>query len=86
MPSNDYPLDIFFCDRRTTQSNVIIKTNMFIKQTSGLTASGEKQSDGTTKYNMCYERSGDGTCASVALGQSGGGDGTVSECGAGIKI
>ena len=85
VPGNDYPLDIFFCDRRTTQSNVIIKTNMFIKQTSGLTASGEKQSDGTTKYNMCYERSGDGTCASVALGQSGGGDGTVSECGAGIK-
>ena len=81
----DYPLDIFFCDRRTTQSNVIIKTNMFIKQTSGLTASGQKQSDGTTKYNMCYERSGDGTCASVALGQAGGGDGTVSECGAGIN-
>ena len=83
----DYALDIFFCDRRTTTSNVIIKTNMFIKQTSGLTASGAKQSDGTTKYEVCYEESGDGSCASVALGKAAasGSEGPVILCGGNIS-
>lgn len=66
---SSYDLDIFFCDRRTTMSNVRIKTNMYIKQTSGLDYSvSDKGSDGSTTYEICYEESGDGTCASVALG------------------
>ncbi len=86
VPGQDYSLDIFFCDRRTTMSNVIIKTNMFIKQTSGLNANGKKNSDGTTSYSICYDKSGDGSCASVALGQAGGGDGgTVHACDEAIK-
>ncbi|MBR2074088.1 MAG: fibro-slime domain-containing protein [Fibrobacter sp.] len=86
VPGQDYSLDIFFCDRRTTMSNVIIKTNMFIKQTSGLNANGKKNSDGTTSYSVCYDKSGDGSCASVALGQAGGGDGgTVHACDEAIK-
>ena len=86
VPGQDYSLDIFFCDRRTTMSNVIIKTNMFIKQTSGLNANGKKNSDGTTSYSVCYDKSGDGSCASVALGQSGSGDGgTIHACDEAIK-
>ena len=86
VPGQDYSLDIFFCDRRTTMSNVIIKTNMFIKQTSGLNANGKKNSDGTTSYSVCYDKSGDGSCASVALGQSGSGDGgTIHACDDAIK-
>ena len=86
VPGQDYSLDIFFCDRRTTMSNVIIKTNMFIKQTSGLNANGKKNSDGTTSYSICYDKSGDGSCASVALGQAGGGDGgTIHACDDAIK-
>lgn len=81
----DYPLDIFFCDRRTTMSNVIIKTNMFIKQSSGLDASATKNSDGSTSYNVCYDRSGDGDCASVALGSTGSATGTIHACGDKIK-
>ncbi|MBR2210897.1 MAG: fibro-slime domain-containing protein [Fibrobacter sp.] len=81
----DYSLDIFFCDRRTTMSNVIIKTNMFIKQTSGLNANGKKNSDGTTKYSVCYDKSGDGSCASVALGQAGTDGGTIHACDDAIK-
>ena len=86
VPGQDYSLDIFFCDRRTTMSNVIIKTNMFIKQTSGLNANGKKNSDGSVNYSVCYDKSGDGSCASVALGQSGGGDGgTIHACDEAIK-
>lgn len=66
-----YDLDIFFCDRRTTMSNVRIKTNMYIKQTSGLDYSvSDKGTDASTTYEICYEESGDGTCASVALGNT----------------
>ncbi len=83
-PGNDYPIDIFFCDRRTDMSNVIIKTNMYIKQTSGLNANGSKNEDGSVNYSICYDQSGDGSCASVALGQAGGGDGTIHACGAEI--
>lgn len=83
VPGQDYPLDIFFCDRRTTMTNVIIKTNMFIKQTSGVNASSKgKGSDGSVNYEVCYDQSGDGSCASVALGQAGGsGDGEIHACG-----
>jgi fibro-slime domain-containing protein len=45
VPGKEYPLDIFFCDRRTTMSNVIIKTNIFIRQTgSGSDAANDRQS------------------------------------------
>jgi fibro-slime domain-containing protein len=84
VPGQEYQLDIFFCDRRTTMTNVIIKTNMFIRQTSGLNANGSKNADGSVDYNVCYDQSGDGSCASVALGQAGGGDGTIHACGADI--
>lgn len=86
VPGQDYALDIFFCDRRTTMSNVIIKTNMFIKQTSGLDASAVKDADGSTRYDICYDKSGDGDCASVALGAVGGNSsGNIHECGANIS-
>ena len=81
VPGNDYQLDIFFCDRRTTMTNVIIKTNMFIKQTSGLNASGTKNSDGSVSYNICYDESGDGSCASLAGVGGGSSSGEVHACG-----
>ena len=45
-PGKDYPIDIFFCDRRTTMSNVIIKTNMYIKQSTGLDLETEQTATG----------------------------------------
>ena len=69
-----YAIDIFFCDRRTTMSNVIIKTNMYIQQTSGITYNKDttfKDTTGNkTAYEICYEESGNGDCASIALGAS----------------
>lgn len=66
VPGSEYSLDIFFCDRRTTMSNVIIKTNMFIKQTSGLSTTSTPNSDGSVNYSICYDKSGGSSCASVA--------------------
>lgn len=80
VPGNDYPLDIFFCDRRTTMSNVIIKTNMYIKQSTGLDFNAEQNADGGLKLDICVETKGGGDCASVALGSSGG-NGTSIKCG-----
>lgn len=59
----EYDIDIFFCDRRTTMSNVRIKTNMFIKQQSGL--SKDQTNDGRggiSDYEVCYAVSSDGSC------------------------
>ena len=83
-PGKDYALDIFFCDRRTTMSNVIIKTNMFIKQSSGLSATAKDNGDGSVSYGICFDQSGDGSCAAVALGSAGGGSATIHACGAEI--
>lgn len=69
VPGQDYALDIFFCDRRTTMTNVIIKTNMYIKQSTGIELNTE-QVAGTEalKLHICVEESGGGDCAAVALG------------------
>ncbi|MCQ2063010.1 MAG: fibro-slime domain-containing protein [Fibrobacter sp.] len=62
-----YDIDIFFCDRRTDMSNVRIKTNMYIQQTSGLESIPTKKG-AKTEYELCYTESGDGSCAAVAAG------------------
>ena len=71
-----YPIDIFFCDRRTTMSNVHIKTNMFIEQTTGISYTGkqDKQAYATTHdnvYKLCYKESGGGSCAAAMGGSNG---------------
>ncbi len=65
-----YEIDIFFCDRRTTMSNVRIKTNMYIKQTTALEIQSKKDpaNPAVKNYTMCYTKSGDGGCASSMNG------------------
>ncbi|MBR4679548.1 MAG: fibro-slime domain-containing protein [Fibrobacter sp.] len=67
---NQYDLDIFFCDRRTTMSNVRIKTNMYIMQKTAIDVKGtkNKQNPAETSYNICYTKSGDGSCAAAMTG------------------
>lgn len=81
-----YSIDIFFCDRRTTMSNVIIKTNMYIKQSTGLdiAPTGKDQSGGIS-YEVCWEKSGDSDCAAVAMGSGGASGGTQRFCGKDIE-
>ena len=71
-----FDIDIFFCDRRTTMSNVRIKTNMFIEQTTGITTEGKQDQKafiekGDNVFKLCYKKSGNGSCA-AALGAGGG--------------
>lgn len=70
-----YPIDIFFCDRRTTMSNVRIKTNIFFDQKSGLYA--EQVSGDTTTSQVCMMSGSSNSCAALV---SGTGASTV-ECG-----
>lgn len=67
-----YDLDIFFCDRRTTMSNVRINTNMYIQQNSGVTRSKDSTYSGDgSRYNICYEETGSGDCAAALSGAIG---------------
>lgn len=66
-----YDLDIFFCDRRTTMSNVRINTNMYIQQTQSV----EKKTDTTytgsgDAYYICYTETGSGDCAGALSGST----------------
>ena len=81
-----FDIDIFFCDRRTTMSNVRIKTNMFIEQTTGISAEGKQDivqymENGDNIYKLCYKKSGNGSC-SAALGGTAGDE---LKCGPDIK-
>ncbi|MBR4783804.1 MAG: fibro-slime domain-containing protein [Fibrobacter sp.] len=80
VPGKDYPIDIFFCDRRTSMSNVIIKTNMYIKQSTGIDFTTKDLGNGGLEMDICVEKTGGGDCAAVALG-GGGGQTTTKECG-----
>ncbi|SIO42130.1 fibro-slime domain-containing protein [Fibrobacter sp. UWB11] len=71
-PDSTYDIDIFFCDRRTTMSNVRIKTNMFIEQTVGIKAEGHQNSNedfkatgGNNQFKLKYSQSGGGSCAAA---------------------
>ena len=63
-----YDLDIFFCDRRTTMSNVRIKTNMYIQQKTAIEAKPQKTGSSEKAYEICYTQSGDGSCAAAMTG------------------
>ena len=64
-----YDIDVFFCDRRTTMSNVRIKTNMYIMQKTGITDKISKQGAKET-HELCLVKTGDGGCASQLSGGS----------------
>lgn len=74
---DEYPIDIFFCDRRTTMSNVRIKTNMYIQQKTGLSYKVKSGSATGKDYELCWNETGGGSC-SAALG---GTSGSVEKCG-----
>ncbi len=90
---NEYDIDIFFCDRRTTMSNVRIKTNMYIRQTTDIE---KKQipnpANPTAKtYSMKYTKTGASTCAAAMSGSGDDkivceGSDIVSVCQADIKF
>jgi len=60
-----YPIDIFFCDRRSTMSNVRISTNMYIAQKSNFYNDLAK-----TENPMCVIYQGGADCASRMSGNN----------------
>jgi fibro-slime domain-containing protein len=67
-PGKEYPIDIFFCDRRSTMSNVRISTNMYVKQKSNFWSIID--ADHKREQPMCAEVSGGSDCASRMTGSS----------------
>jgi len=61
-----YPIDIFFCDRRTTQSNVRISTNMYVMQKQRFYVKSPRSSI----QEICMQKSNGSDCAS-AMGLGG---------------
>jgi fibro-slime domain-containing protein len=71
----EYPIDIFFCDRRTTQSNIRIKSNIYFGQTAeGGGVAGLFLRKVTNGDEICL-RGGANTCAGMV------GGGAVTICG-----
>lgn len=65
VPGQQYDIDIFFCDRRTTMSNIRIKTNMYIRQKTAIDIKKTQDKSGNVSYNVCYSRTGDGSCVAA---------------------
>ena len=63
---DEYDLDIFVCDRRTTMSNVRIKTNMYIQQKTAINLRRNVYNKSEQEYSICYTESGDGSCAALS--------------------
>jgi len=58
-----YPIDIFFCDKRTANSNVRITTNMYVVQKSAFTQDPEN-----TQNIMCAAITGGASCEAKMSG------------------
>lgn len=66
-----YDIDIFFCDRRTTMSNIRVKTNMYIQQNSGLSKQIVSKKSGAESYKLVYTKTSAGDCGSVTSDDEG---------------
>lgn len=67
VPGRDYPLDIFFCNRRTGMSNLAIKTNAFVKSSVGVDFSMKQNDDGSLTFDICEKRSSGATCSDLLV-------------------
>ncbi|MDR1829845.1 MAG: fibro-slime domain-containing protein [Candidatus Fibromonas sp.] len=66
----EYPINIFFCDRRTTMSNVRITTNMYFAQKNSLKVNDVALTPQGAQ--ICIESSGsDGSCTAATSGTGG---------------
>jgi len=73
----EYPIDIFFCDRRTNASNIRVSTNMFILQEVGILMKGDPYIK-NKPADLCVRQSGAGNCAAL-VGGGGSSDQTLCD-------
>jgi len=76
---DDYPIDIFFCDRRAPGANVRISTDMYIKSKNLLYTEPDR---GTGLTTICAVIDESGTGCAAAMG---GGSGSQTMCGSQIS-
>jgi len=72
----EYALDVFFCDRRQTSSNIRVSTNMYIVQKNGIVVKGNAK-DPTGQANICLQQDGAGSCAALLDGGGSQGGATI---------
>jgi len=78
----EYPINIFFCDRRNSGSNIRITTNMYFSQNTGLYVD-EGKGSANSPAKLCMETGGGGSCEDLGHGGTGGSKQTL--CGLDIK-
>ncbi|MDR1811805.1 MAG: fibro-slime domain-containing protein [Candidatus Fibromonas sp.] len=59
----EYPINVFFCNRRLSMSNVRIATNLYFSQNTGLYIAGNAEAGSVP---VCLASSGGGTCAAFS--------------------
>jgi len=64
----EYPINIFFCDRRAPGSNVRITTNLYFSQQSGILVNGDAKKD---QAGICIKTDGGGGSCSANTGNAG---------------
>ena len=67
---NQYDLDIFYCDRRTSMAGLRIKTNAYITRKTAISVKGKKNPTNPAEisYEICFTATGDGSCTSALTG------------------
>jgi len=79
VPGKEYPINIFFCDRRSTGSNVRISTNMYFAQQKGLFNKNNGTGSEGKPTELCMLSGGGGGCADIAAGSGGASSGGAKE-------
>jgi len=76
----EYPINIFFCDRRATGSNIRITTNMYFANKNGIFVKGDAKAGSA---DICLlQQEGGGSCSVVADGAV---QATTELCGKDVK-
>lgn len=71
-PGKDYPLDVFYCNRRSAAPKFTFKANVFTQHSVGIDFSTQPRENGGLLLDICYESAPVYDCAGLAIG------GTVS--------
>ena len=63
----DYPLEIFYCNRRSAAPNFSFKANVFTKRSTGIDLSIQKHANGGLQLDICYAYEPASDCASLGI-------------------
>lgn len=67
-PGKDYPLDVFYCNRRSVAPSFSFAANIFTKKSFGIDLSTSQNAMGGLQLDICIETMPADDCAGLALG------------------